>query len=177
MALTAAEKRKKMQEVKKKLADKRAKANVNPRLRAKNVEANRNKRKVAYQEKLAKKKTGVSGTKVNTNKGKMSANDKVGPSHLGRSNPQKKKSTADKTSVVNKATTGQQSEKTAPNMSRSTKKIGSVAKGNETYNKGPAMLKSKEDKKKSAARLKAGKKTVKAKPRYRARATMTGFGR
>lgn len=124
-----------------------------------------------------RKKSAVSGTKVNTNKGKMSANDKVGPSHLGRSNPQKKKSTADKTSVVNKATTGQQSEKTAPNMSRSTKKIGSVAKGNETYNKGPAMLKSKEDKKKSAARLKAGKKTVKAKPRYRARATMTGFGR
>ena len=39
------------------------------------------------------------------------------------------------------------------------------------------MLKSKEDKKKSAARRKAGKKTVKAKARYRAKPTMTGFGR
>ena len=70
-----------------------------------------------------------------------------------------------------------QSEKTGPNLARDTKKRGSVARGNETYNKGPAMLKSKEDKKKSAARRKAGKKTVKAKARYRAKPTMTGFGR
>ena len=69
MALTAAEKRKKMQEIKKNLADKRAK-NKEKSPRAKLVEKNRNKTKVAYQEKLAKKKTAVSGTKVNTNKGK-----------------------------------------------------------------------------------------------------------
>ena len=142
MALTAAEKRKKMQEIKKNLADKRAKSNEKSP-RAKKVEANRNKRKVAYQEKLAKKKTGVKGTQVNTNKGKMSANDKVGPSHLGRSNPKTKKSTAPKTSVVNKKTTGMVSEKIGPNMGRGTKKRGSVARGNETYNKGPSHLKSK----------------------------------
>ena len=54
MALTAAEKRKKMQEIKKNLADKRAK-NKEKSPRAKLVEKNRNKTKVAYQEKLAKK--------------------------------------------------------------------------------------------------------------------------
>ena len=180
MALTAAERKKATLANIKKISD-RKKAIIakykEKSPRAKLVEKNRNKRKVAYQEKLAKKKTGVSGTKVNTNKGKMSANDKVGPSHLGRSNPQKKKSTADKTSVVNKKTTGMQSEKTGPNLARDTKKRSSVVRGNETYNKGPSLLKSKEDKKKSAARRKAGQKTVKTPPRYRAKPTMTGFGR
>ena len=177
MALTAAEKKKKMQEIKKKLADKRAK-NKEKSPRAKKVEANRNKRKVAYQEKLAKKKTAVKGTMT----GKQVDTTK-GPNY--KKTTASKKSTANKTSVVNKATTGQKSEKTGPNMSRGVPKRGSVVNGakgkkakiSNTYNTGPAMLKSKEDKKKSALRRKAGQKTVKPKTRYRARATMTGFGR
>ena len=96
---------------------------------------------VKSQMKADKKKTAVKGTM----KGKQVDTTK-GPNY--KKTTASKKSTAPKTSVVNKATTGMKSEKTGPDMSRGTPKRGSVvvgkkgqqAKMTNTYNKGGANL-------------------------------------
>lgn len=136
-------------------------------IRAKMKEAARKRAKLASMEKRQEKKTAVKGTmqgkQVDTTKG---------PNY--NKTTASRKSTAPKTSIVNKATTGMKSEKTGPNMSRGTPKRGSVAQGAQTYNQGSSMMKSSPATKKRMEDKATAKKKVQ-KRRGPSGPTMTSF--
>lgn len=92
----------------------------------------------AQSKKVADKKPAKKTTRAAGSEGYKPTKTNVGPNYA----KPKRKSTADKTSVVNRKTTGMKSEKTGPDMSRGTPKRGNVQRGSETYNQGPSMLKS-----------------------------------
>jgi hypothetical protein len=129
-------------------------------------------RKVNQGAVASKKKTAVKGTmqgkQVDTTKG---------PNYgAPKAKPEAKKSTAPKTSVVNQATTGMKSEKTGPSYAKpkSKAKTSSVARGNETYNKGGSNLKSAPATKKRMEDKATAKKTG-AKRRGPSGPSMTSF--
>ena len=133
------------------------------------VKSNSAKAKVASSQAASKKKTAVKGTmqgkQVDTTKG---------PNYNTKKTTASQKSTAPKTSIVNKATTGMVSEKTGPDMSRGVPKRGSVAQGAQTYNQGSSMMKSSPATNKRMEDTATAKKKVQ-KRRGPSGPTMTGF--
>ena len=125
--------------------------------------------KAKVSQAASKKKTAVKGTmqgkQVDTTKG---------PNYNIKKTTASQKSTAPKTSIVNKATTGMVSEKTGPDMSRGVPKRGSVAQGAQTYNQGSSMMKSSPATNKRMEDTATAKKKVQ-KRRGPSGPTMTGF--
>lgn len=144
-------------------------------IRAKMKAEARKRARLKSMEARQEKKTAVPGTM----KGKQVDTTK-GPNY--KKTTASKKSTAPKTSVVNKATTGMKSEKTGPDMSRGTPKRGSVvvgkkgqqAKMTNTYNQGSSMMKSAPATKKRMEDKATAKKKVQER-RGPGRPTMTSF--
>lgn len=114
---------------------------------AENYNAQMRKKKVAQNMKASPRKvvkTQATSVVRNT-KGKMSPNEQVGPSHLGRANPQTKKTAAKKANygTVNPKTTGMKSEKTAPSYMKAAKKnygtVNPATTGMKSEKTGPNM--------------------------------------